>query len=253
MHAKAILLALCLLATGFAAMFGTPVVHGATFINDKLVEETGPTSVLGGGDHVFVRFGNDAAFGVVYGTTANPNNVYLVAIKARYLGLAQAVDTQNRSLAQNVPIKIYTLYAVKLDSIVEYRDNNPRNNIADYGRVYNSTTGRFSDYFNRVDTLYKKVDLNTNWTASPITRTTGTDYRSWTFNLTAENLTYTNVANYTAPIPGTPPLVRFTFHLNASLEEVNNATVPQWRVTVDTVGGRRVITNAWSMSESGLK
>jgi len=149
MHAKAILLASCLLATGFAAMFGTPVVHGATLINDKLVEETGPTSVLGGGDHVFVRFGNDAAFGVVYGTTANPNNVYLVAIKARYLGLAQAVDSQNRSVAQNVPIKIYTLYAVKLDSIVEYRDNSPRNNVADYGRVYNSTTGRFTNYFNR--------------------------------------------------------------------------------------------------------
>ena len=244
MHAKATLLALCLLATGFAAMFGTPVVHGATLINDKLVEETGPTTVLGGGDHVFVRFGNDAAFGVVYGTTANPNNVYLVAIKARYLGLAQAVDPQNRSVAQNVPLKIYTLYAVKLDSIVEYRDNNPRNNVADYGRVYNSTTGRFTNYFNRVDTLYKKVDLKTNWTASSITSSTGTDYRSWTFNLTAGNLTYTNVANYTAPISGPTPLVRFTFHLNASVEEVNNATVPQWRVTVDTVGGRRVITNA---------
>ena len=154
------------------------------------------------------------------------------------------VDPQNRSVAQNVPLKIYTLYAVKLDSIVEYRDNNPRNNVADYGRVYNSTTGRFTNYFNRVDTLYKKVDLKTNWTASPITSSTGTDYRSWTFNLTAGNLTYTNVANYTAPISGPTPLVRFTFHLNASVEEVNNATVPQWRVTVDTVGGRRVITNA---------
>src|SRR3989441_5743130 len=244
MHTKAILVAMCLLVTAATAVFASPVAQGKTLINDQLTEETGPTSILGGGDHVFVRFNPDAAFGVVYGTTANPNNVYLVAIKARYLGLAQAVDTQNRSLAQNVPIKIYTLYAVKLDSIVEYRDNNPRNNIADYGRVYNSTTGRFTNYFNRVDTLYKKVDLNTNWTASSITRTTGTDSRSWTFNLTAGNLTYTNVANYTAPFPGPTPLVRFTFHLNASLEEVNNATVPQWHVTVDTVGGRRVITNA---------
>src|SRR2546430_4543118 len=153
MHAKAILLALCLLATGFAAMFGTPVVHGATFINDKLVEETGPTSALGGGDHVFVRFGNDAAFGVVYGTTANPNNVYLVAIKARYLGLAQAVDTQNRSLAQNGPIQIYTLYAVKLDPMVKYRTNNRRNKIAEYARGHSSTTGPFTKPPDRCDTL----------------------------------------------------------------------------------------------------
>src|SRR5438552_1941193 len=155
MHAKALVIMLLLAATAIGVVVSAPTARSGTLINSQLVEETGATAALGGGDHVFVRFGNDAAFGVVYGTTANPNNVYLVAIKARYLGLAQAVDTQNRSLAQNVPIKIYTLYAVKLDSIVEYRDNNPRNNIADYGRVYNSTTGRFSDYFNRVDTLYK--------------------------------------------------------------------------------------------------
>src|SRR5439155_9120024 len=104
------------------------------------------------------------------------------------------------------------------------------------------------NYFNRLDTLYKKVDLKTNWTASSITSSTGTDYRSWTFNLTAGNLTYTNVANYTAPISGPTPLVRFTFHLNASVEEVNNATVPQWRVTVDTSGGRNDVVNFTRMA-----
>src|SRR5256886_10559842 len=194
MHTKAILVAMCLLVTAATAVFASPVAQGKTLINDQLTEETGPTSVLGGGDHVFVRFGADAAFGVVYGTTANPNNVYIVAIKARYLGVAQVADTQNRTIAENRPIKIYTLYAVKLDSIIEFRDTN-RNNVADYGRLYNSTTGRFSDYFNRLDTLYKKVDLHTNWTRDAIQRTNDTTYRTWTFNLTAGNLSYTNVAN----------------------------------------------------------
>src|SRR6059036_2394136 len=41
---------------------------------------------------------------------------------------------------------------------------------------------------------------------------------------------------------------RFTFHLNASLEEVNNATVPQWRVTVDTAGGRNDVVNFTRMA-----
>src|SRR5439155_33051 len=149
---------------------------------------------------------------------------------------------------------IYTLYAVKLDSIIEFRDTN-RNNVADYGRLYNSTTGRFSDYFNRFDTLYKKVDLHTNWTRDAIQRTNDTTYRTWTFNLTAGNLSYANVANNTGSTALPPPTVRFTFHLNASLEEVNNATVPQWRVTVDTAGGRNdvVTSRAWPTSSSAGK
>lgn len=247
MHTKAILVVLCLLVTAATAVFVSPAARGSTLINNQLVEETGPTTVLGGGNHVFVRFGSDAAFGVVYGTTANPNNVYLVAIKARYLGVAQVVDPQNRSIAQNRPIKIYTLYAVKLDSIVEFRDRNV-NNIADYGRIYNATTERFSDYFNRADTLYKRVDLHTNWTASPIVRSNGTGFRSWTFNLTAGNTSYAAIANYTGSVAGPTPLVRFTFHLNASLADVDNATVPQIRVTVDTVGGRTVVTNISRMA-----
>ena len=92
MNAKAILIGLLLLATAGTAVLVSPAARAATLINNQLVQETGPTSVLGGGDHVFVRFGSDAAFGVVYGTTANPNDIYIVAIKARYLGVAQVFD-----------------------------------------------------------------------------------------------------------------------------------------------------------------
>src|SRR5882762_8785014 len=99
-------------------------------------------------DHVFIRFGNDAAFGIVYGTTANPNNIYAVAIKARYLGVAQVVDSQGRTILDNRAIKVYTLYAIKLDSIVVFRDLNG-NNVANYARGYNSTTNSFSNYFGR--------------------------------------------------------------------------------------------------------
>ena len=242
MNAKAILIGLLLVATGGMAVLATPGARAATLINGQLVQETGPTTALGGGNHVFVRFGSDAAFGVVYGTAANPNNIYIVAIKARYLGVAQVKDEQGRRFAENRPIKIYTLYAVKLNSLVEFKDSNG-NGIANYARVYNSTTDRFSDYINRADTLYKKVDLNTSWTAGSIVQSNGTAYRSWTFNLSAQNLPYAAVANYTGSVAGTLPLVRFTFHLNASLTQVDNATVPQWQVTVGQIGGRIAVTN----------
>src|SRR3989475_3119373 len=237
MNAKAILIGLLLVATAGMAVLVTPATRAATLINGQLVEETGPTTALGGGDHVFVRFGSDAAFCVVYGTSANPNTIYIVAIKAPDLGVAQVKDEQGRSYAEKRPIKIYTLYAGKLDSLVEFKDSNG-NGIANYARVYNTTTGRFSDYINHADTLYKQADLNTSWTAGSIVQSNGTAYRSWPFNLSAQNLPYAAVANYTGNAVGTLPLVRFTFHLNASLTQVDNATVPQWQVTVGQIGGR---------------
>ena len=248
MHAKALVIVLLLAATAIGVVVSAPAARSGTLINSQLVEETGATAALGGGDHVFVRFGDDAAFGVVYGTTANPNNIYIVAIEARYLGVAQVFDQANTSVATNRPIKIYTLYALKLDSLIEFRDGNG-NNIADYARAYNSTTGGFTDYYARLtDTLYKKVDLRTNWTRSPIVEANGTTYRNWTFSLSAQNLTYAPVANYTGSVAGVLPLVRFTFHLNASLEQVDNASVPQWRVTVGTVGGNTVVTDISRMA-----
>lgn len=118
MNLRAILVVIVLVATAMTAALASPVARAGTLVNSQLVEETGSTTALGGGDHVFVRFGQDAAFGIVYGTTANPNNIYVVAIKARYLGVAQVVDDQGRSIGQNRPIKIYTLYAVKLLSLI---------------------------------------------------------------------------------------------------------------------------------------
>jgi hypothetical protein len=254
MHIKAILIASCLLIVAFMAVFTSPPVKAAPYINDQLVEERGDTAILGGGGHVFVRFGRDAAFGIVYGTTANPNNIYVVAIKARYLGVAQVVDSQGRSIIENRAIKVYTLYAMKLDSIVEFRDGN-NNNVADYFRAFNGTTGKFSNYYARPasgDTLYKRVDLNTNWTAGPIVRANGTGYRSWTFNLSAQNLSYGAVANYTGPMPGAPlPLVQFTFHLNASLQQVTNVSVPQWKVTVSGGNAIASVTRMTDLLVSG--
>src|SRR2546426_1149421 len=180
MNAKAILIGLLLVATAGMAVLVTPAARAATLINGQLVQETGPTTALGGGDHVFVRFGSDAAFGVVYGTSANPNNIYIVAIKARYLGVAQVKDEQGRSYAENRPIKIYTLYAVKLDSLVEFKDSNG-NGIANYARVYNTTTDRFSDYMNRADTLYKKVDLNVSGKALHYDLKWDQDIEGWTY------------------------------------------------------------------------
>ncbi len=231
----------CLVVSMVAVtIFTNPNAQGRVLINAQLTEQSGSTGALGGGDYLFVRFGSDAAFGVVYGNATNHNGVYVVAVKARYLGVGQVYDQQGRQVASNRPIKIYTLYAIKLDDIVEFRDRNTPG-IADYTRSYNGTD--FTGY-QLTDTFYKKVSLRTNWTRGSILRTNGTEWRSWTFNVSATNLPYVVPTNFTGTASGSLPLVRFTFHLNASLEQVTNATVPQWNITVGSVGGRYYVANA---------
>ncbi len=240
MRAIAFVIISLLVAAIGAVLVTAPPARAGTLINDRLVESSGPTTALGGGDYLFVRFGTDAAFGVVYGSAADPNNVYIVAIKARYLGVSQVYDQNGNRLGENRPAKVYTLYAVKLDNIVEFEDQDG-NHVADYQRSVSG--GNFSGYVPQTDTFYKRVSLDTAWNRSAITRANGTEWRSWTFSLEARNLSYQAVANYTGSTAGVLPLVRFTFHLNASLEQVDNATVPNWRVTVGQVGARYYVTD----------
>src|SRR5512136_3274342 len=90
-----------------------PATAADASLTATIETETGATTVLGGGDHFFVKFGSDAAFGIVWGTQDTPNNVYFVAIKARYLGVAQVYDSEGKLVEANHTVKIYTLYAVK--------------------------------------------------------------------------------------------------------------------------------------------
>src|SRR5207247_8534346 len=50
MHTKAILVALCLIVTGLAAVFASPTTQAATYVHDQLMDERGPTAASGGGD-----------------------------------------------------------------------------------------------------------------------------------------------------------------------------------------------------------
>lgn len=251
MHLKVLGIVVLLLSTAFAALaFAPPVQAQTTNLSSQLVESTGPTNALGGGNAVWVRFGTDAAFGIVYGNQSHPNNVYIVAIKARYLGVGQVYDSSGSLIVANHTIKIYTLYAAKLSDILEYRDANG-NGIADYSSTYNETTGNYTVNRYASDVFYKKVSLNAKWNATTVNPNAGATYRTWTFGIEATNLSYLSIANG-APVGGVLPLVRFTFHLNASLVQIDNAIVPNFRVNVTTVGGRAVVANVSRLTDLTL-
>ncbi len=212
-----------------------PTSLGAANITDRLVETSGYSDMLGGGEFVMIRFGADAAFGVLWGNESNPNYIHIVAIKARYLGVAQVFDETDRRLAENHPIKFYTLYALRLQEILEFRDQNG-NGLADYRRGYDGE--RFT-WFAETEDIPKKVDLRTSWTRSSIERTAGAAERTWGFNLSATDLPYVGVNNTVTPRgDGVLNSLEFGFRLRASLEEVDNVTVPNWRLVLNTSGVR---------------
>ncbi len=252
MRAVSLLIASLLVASALAFLAGVPTAQAATTnISGQLTESAGSTSAFGGGNYRYVQFGNDSAFGVVWGNATHANSIYLVVIKARYLGVGQVYLASNGALVKaNEPVKIYTIYASQLQDIVEYRDVTG-DGVANYSRTYNSTTKSWSNYVFSTDVGYKLVNLTTNWIAGNVTRTNGTSYRAWTFNLTADNLAYYNITNR-AKLTGSLPLVEFTFHLNASLVQEDNVTVPQWNVTVGQVGGHYILASVTKISDLTL-
>ncbi len=203
---------------------------GAANLSDQLTTDTGTTTDLGGGSYFFVRFGTDAAFGIVWGTDTVENNVYFVAIKARYLGVAQVYDSDGDLVVGNHTVKIYTMYAVKLESMLEFNDTND-NSLLQYHRVYQNYN--FTGDYVSAEPLYKKVDLKTSWDSSPAQYAETEDDRTWSFDLTANDLPYEPLQNYTGPT-GDDKLnnLTLTFHLTASMIQVDNASLPQWRITV---------------------
>ena len=188
---------------------------------------------LGGGNDFLVKFGSDASFGIVWGNQSDPNNIYFVSYIARYLGDIN-VDANGTSVYQQ-PVKIYTLYAVKLDRLIEY-SNSSTGGMLNYspmvGDAFKDLIGLGSN-----NQIYKGVDLNTAWTFSNYTN--GEDSNgnlTWTFTLTATNLSYVyNTRIATNPIgDGKLSSVALTFHLTASAKYVNNVSEPQWNISLES-------------------
>jgi hypothetical protein len=199
-------------------------------LTDQLTTDTGTTTDLGGGKYFFVKFGTDAAFGIVWGTDTNVNNVYFVAIKARYLGMAQVYDREGKLVVENQTIRIYTLYAVKLDDMLEFNDSND-NGVLQGHRIYQN--GNFTGNYSHTEAIYKKVDLKTAWDQSPVVYEETDDSKTWSFDLTANDLPYVALDNHTGAT-GDDKLnnLTLTFHLEANMIQVDNASLPQWRITV---------------------
>lgn len=245
-YVGALTAALMMLVGVFA--FPASVSAVTVSLNDEITTDNGSTEILGGGDYFFVRFGDDAMFGIVWGNETNPNNVYFVSVVARHLAYAHVYDKDGEVVEKNHAVKVYTMYAVKLDGMIEFNDTND-NGLLPYLRSYNEEQQAFTDYTRLgPEPIYKKVDLNTSWNASTVEHGETDDAKTWSFSLNASDLPYELLENASLGEVGDNVLNEFelTFHLEARAMQMDNASMPQWRVTVT----RGPLGNPWFMLDN---
>lgn len=198
------------------------------------VIEQGTTDRLGGGDWITVRAG-DARLGVVYGTPAHPNQLYVFAEYKRFLGGADIYDSRDNFL-RTTGIPVYTVFGQSLDGLVEFqdRDANGLFNLYRYDR--NDTTG---------DQPAKATSLRRAWTATTPTEVVVGNTTWVNFTVETRNVPYDIVWN---PFPrrgtildGSVDRLAFTFHLNITVRDVTGE-VPWYKVNVND-GAARDITH----------
>jgi hypothetical protein len=198
-------------------------------------EETGTTTDLGGGDYVFIKFNNDAAFGVIYGTPQNPNSIIIVAMHVRYLGVADVQDVNGASMGKTVPIPVLTVFAMKLEDLFEFNDTNG-DGVCDYKHWGTGLT--YGQYFVH-EPIYKQVSLTTAWTRGNITSKVdeANKEKDWSFSLTAKDLPYKAIGNSSSIVNDVAnkkmDKAEFTFHLTTKVVHYDNITVPAYKVTVE--------------------
>ncbi|MCK4613897.1 MAG: hypothetical protein KAU14_03765, partial [Thermoplasmata archaeon] len=196
--------------------------------NGFLKEEGKEIELLGGGGLVKIRFGNDAWFGVIYGTEDKPNSIIIASIAQRYLGVAEIYDTSGGLISKQYPIRIQSIFAVRLDSMFEFNDTN-ENDICDYRRTGDGL--QYSDFYMH-EPIYKGVSLVGAWEKSEVTRTQGENSTTWEFTLTARNLSYTEIGEVNTTGKVLEKLM-FGFRLTASVRDVER-DVPVYKIHVGT-------------------
>ncbi len=210
--------------------------------------ETGHTNDWDGGDYVAVNMTggtNLAWFGVVYGTEEHPAAITLASMTLRYLGGAQVVGENGRTILNQIPIPIVTAFGQSLIGVFEFDDvgyNVPI--LGNYGAgngLYDFSGPNLWSGAGSFEPVYKYVDMKRAWTLSEIQTTVNeTDHsKSFDFSLFALNVTYAKVWDPTlnqyrngALSDGVVERLEFRFHIVAS-EQTETASVPFYEVTIN--------------------
>jgi len=186
---------------------------------------TGSTSQLGGGDYFALSYGN-TLFGVVYGNSTNPNCVSVFSITTRIVGVADVYGEKGAKIADDMPIEIQSISALKMLYIIEWKDENS-DGVCNFRRFSEGLNNTSILGFERV---YKGVDLNGCWSISSVQESYSNNERIWVFSIYRENLTYRQINN--SVFEDRLERVQFNFAIKVSLNNVKGMNYPTYKVLV---------------------
>ena len=198
--------------------------------------EQGTTDRLGGGDWVVVHAGN-TDFGVIYGTPANPNKIYIFADEKRYLAGVDFYDAGG-NLIRTRGIPVWTVYAQSLERMIEFKDTDG-NNRFDLRMWEGGMDG--------LDVPIKGLNLVRGWALSDLTQETSGGILFVNFTVGISDVMYTWTWSRMFPhlrqgtaADGEVSHIAFTFHIRVAIEDAT-ARIPWFRVTIAGSDERRVL------------
>ncbi|MEM2899740.1 MAG: hypothetical protein QXT63_03025 [Thermoplasmata archaeon] len=186
---------------------------------------TGSTAHLGGGDYFAVSYGN-SLFGVVYGNNTNPNCVSVFSITTRIVGVADVYGEKGAKIANDMPIEIDSINALKFLYILEWNDEDS-DGVCNFRRYFDGLDGTTIFGFERI---YKGIDLHGAWNISSIEEISSKNERIWVFSIYRVNITYKMINNTISE--EALERVQFDFKIKASLNEINGMNYPTYKVSV---------------------
>jgi len=228
-------------------LLATPLLAGVASAGDSTNNtitpsfEQGTTDRLGGGDWVVVHAGN-TNFGVVYGTTQDPNKLYIVADYKRYIAGVDYYDAQGNFIkTQGVPV--WTVFAQSLDRFVEFKDTDGNHRFD--MRMWD---GMMENH----DIPVKSLDLVQAWTLSDLTNETVGNVMFVNFTLSISDTQYSYMWSQMMrrPVPAPASLgdvaqIAFTFHIRVAVED-STTVIPWFNVTINGGDQRRVVDRSFA-------
>jgi len=218
-------------------LLATPLLAGVASAGDSTNStitpsvEQGTTSRLGGGDWVVVHAGS-TNFGVVYGTTQDPNKLYIFADYQRYIAGVDYYDAQGNFIkTQGVPV--WTVYAQSLDRFVEFKDTDGNHRFD--MRLLDGSMGNH-------DLPVKSLNLVQAWTLSDLTDETVANVMFVNFTLSISDTQYSHMWMQSS---GDVAQIAFTFHIRVAVED-STTTVPWFNVTINGGDQRRVVDRSFA-------
>jgi hypothetical protein len=231
-------LAVVLLATPLLA--GVASAGNSTNSTITPSVEQGTTDRLGGGDWVVIHAGN-TNFGVVYGTTQDPNKLYIFADYKRFIAGVDYYDAQGNFIkTQGVPV--WTVFAQSLDRLIEFKDTDGNHRF---------DLRMWDGMMENHDVPVKSLSLVQAWTLSGMTNETIGNVMYVNFTLGISDTQYSYVWNeMRGPRPavasdGDVAQIAFTFHIRVAIED-STTVIPWFNVTISGGDQRRVVDRTFA-------